>query len=102
MTLMETAKLMKLLQAAYPRFYTYADDVTRKNAVKIWQLSLEDMDYALAQKALVELIQTCKFTPTVADFREAAERITQCAQDVVVKNRHIVPKLQGTTSHTSP
>lgn len=95
MTLMETAKLMKLLQTAYPRFYTYADEITRRNAVKIWQVSLEDMDYALAQKAFIALLKTCKFTPTVADFCIAAEQITRREQDVVAKMRTTVPKLHN-------
>lgn len=93
MTLIETTKLMKLLQTAYPQFYAHTDEVTRKNAVKIWQLALQDMDYALAQKAFVQLIKTCKFPPTAADFHLAAKQVLQQEQDTVAKMRTTVPTL---------
>jgi hypothetical protein len=42
----------------------------------LWDKALTDMDYNTAEKALIKVLSTSRFFPTVADIREAASQIT--------------------------
>lgn len=42
----------------------------------LWEKALNDMDYPTAEKALIKVLSTSRFFPTIADIREAAAQIT--------------------------
>lgn len=65
MTEVEAAKLIKVLQEAYPR-----TEFT-EGRIEIYTQLLADLPYAAAQKAVLKLIATSPFLPTVAEIRKA-------------------------------
>lgn len=73
MTRDEAKQLVALAVANFPTLQ--AKDM-RPTAV-LWQKMLADIPYAVAEKALLKVLATCRHFPTVADIREAAAQISQ-------------------------
>lgn len=46
-----------------------------QQTVEVWTLSLSDIDYDIAQMALVKILQECVYPPTVAEFRSKAKAV---------------------------
>ena len=69
MTKIETAKLLAVLAAAFPRFEV--DDLK----VQVWHEMLGDLDYATANMAVKKLILENTFPPSIAEVRKAAMEI---------------------------
>ncbi|MCG3176923.1 MAG: hypothetical protein MOGMAGMI_01887 [Candidatus Omnitrophica bacterium] len=62
----ETAKLVAILRASWPR--TEIPDI--ETMVTAYHLGLRTADYADAEQAVAECIESCTFMPTVAEIRE--------------------------------
>lgn len=56
MTLVETAQVMDILCAAYPRFYINASDSEKINANKLWSAMFNDYDVELVCNAVKSFI----------------------------------------------
>jgi len=69
MTKTETAKLLAVLAAAFPRFEV--DDLK----VQVWHEMLGDLDYSLANLAIKKLILESTFAPAIAEVRKAVAEI---------------------------
>ena len=69
MTKIETAKLLAVLAAAFPRFEV--DDLK----VQVWHEMLGDLDYSLASLAIKKLILENTFAPAIAEVRKAVMEI---------------------------
>lgn len=66
----ETAMIMAVLKAAYPRYYATQTEEESRQATKLWSSMLEDYTYAEVAPAVKAVIATSKFPPTVADIIE--------------------------------
>ena len=66
MTEIEAAKLIKVLQEAYPRA-----EFT-EGRIEVYTLMLSDLPYEAAQKAVLKLIATSQWLPTIAEIRRTA------------------------------
>jgi hypothetical protein len=60
----EAAKLVALLQAAYPNF------TTSEATASVYETLLRDLDADVAKAAIERLICTSRFMPTIAEIRE--------------------------------
>jgi len=69
MTKIETAKLLAVLAAAFPRFDV--DDLK----VRVWHEMLGDLDYVTANIAAKKLILENTFAPSIAEVRKAVMEI---------------------------
>ena len=69
MTKGETAKLLAVLAAAFPRFEV--DDLK----VQVWHEMLGDLEYKMASLAIKKLILESTFPPSIAEVRKAAVEI---------------------------
>ncbi len=69
MTKGETAKLLAVLAAAFPRFEV--DDLK----VQVWHEMIGDLDYGIASLAIKKLILESTFPPSIAEVRKAAVEI---------------------------
>ncbi|HMM22946.1 MAG TPA: replicative helicase loader/inhibitor [Selenomonadales bacterium] len=69
MTFEEAKKLVIMGLSAFPHMQ---DHDMRQTAI-LWSKLLADLDCSLAEAALVKVLMTAKFFPTVADIREAAD-----------------------------
>lgn len=64
MTDKEFETLALAIKAAYPNF-----NLLDKPAMKIWFTMLADLDYKVAENAVLEHISTSKYPPSIADIR---------------------------------
>jgi hypothetical protein len=69
MKAIEAAKLVAFLAAAY------RDSKFTEDASKVYEALLADLDFATAQEAVVRLISTSKWLPTIAEIRATAADI---------------------------
>lgn len=72
MKLSEAAQLVGMAAANFPGQQERALDVT----ARLWHQLLGDLPYKVAEMALVHVLATAKYWPTVAEIREAAARLT--------------------------
>ena len=70
MTEDQTARLLILLAGAFPELGDGG-----KATVVSWHIALADLDYSLAERATVMVLQRAKFRPRPADIREAVDTI---------------------------
>ncbi len=70
MTKSETAKLLAVIAASYPRFEV--DDLK----VKVWHEMLGDLDYNVASMAVKKIIVQNTFAPAISEVRKAALEVT--------------------------
>lgn len=72
MTRQEALKLVAILEAAYPR------QELRRDAVEIYAMFLQDLDYKVAERVIAQHIRTQKWFPAISEIREAcAEMVHQ-------------------------
>lgn len=48
--------------------------------IRLWTAALPEVDYWTGQKALMSVLRTCKYPPTIAEFKEAADVVVQDVQ----------------------
>lgn len=77
----EMTEIFAVLMLAYPNaeMFKAPDQQSLKErlapTITLWTTCLRDMDFWTAQQAVVKVCQTCKFPPTIAELREAAEAV---------------------------
>lgn len=74
MTIGETAKLLAVLAASYPKFEV--DDLK----VQVWHEMLGDLDYSVASLAVKKLIMQNTFPPAIAEVRKVAAELMNRGQ----------------------
>lgn len=75
MTKQETAKLISLITLAFPQAEIAKNSEKLEATVLLWQTSLNDIPYVLAERAILDLIKVSKFPPSIAEIREKADEI---------------------------
>lgn len=70
MTKQEVVKLFALISTAYPRSEAFRK--VSAESVEMWQMCLEDIPFAVAQKALAAHSVNSEFPPSIAEIRRAA------------------------------
>lgn len=79
MTRAEVTELFAVLMLAYPNAEMFkAPDKESLKAklaptITLWATCLRDIDFWAGQKAVIRVCQSCKYPPTIAEVREAAE-----------------------------
>ena len=73
MTSKEIAQLVFLASTNFPNMQQKDLEPT----CHLWEKMFSDMPYDLAEAALIKVLSTAKFWPTVAEIREAAAQISQ-------------------------
>lgn len=75
----EVTELFAVLMLAYPNAEMFkAPDKESLKAklaptITLWATCLRDVDFWAGQKAVIRVCQTCKYPPTIAEMRDAAE-----------------------------
>jgi hypothetical protein len=65
-------KIATAIKTSYPAVNVLKD----KASMNIWYMMLSDIDYQICQNAVLELISTLKFPPTIAEIREKCSMLT--------------------------
>lgn len=73
---MNRSEIINLLGIATANFPNMQQREMKPTAI-LWEKSLGDIPYHVAEKALIKVLSTSKFFPTIAEIREAAAQITQ-------------------------
>lgn len=68
--------IARLISIATANFPSMQEKDMRPTAV-LWEKALSDIPYEVAEKALIKVLATSRFFPTVAEIREAATELTQ-------------------------
>lgn len=76
---MNRKEIINLLAIATANFPSMQERDMKPTAV-LWENALSDITYDVAEKALLKVLSTSKFFPTIAEIREAAAQITQPRQ----------------------
>lgn len=75
MTKKETAIIMDILQAAYPRFYINQSPEDKKRALFLWSAMFENVNIEVCKYAVYRVIEQLKYPPTPADVLEKIKEI---------------------------
>lgn len=73
---MNRKEIINLLGIATANFPNLQQKEMKPTAI-LWEKSLADIPYDIAESAVIKVLSTSKFFPTIADIREATAQITQ-------------------------
>lgn len=70
-----TKKEFAIIAAAMKTYYPRENLIPNNEAMELWYKQLEDIPYKVAEACLNEWVATNRWSPSIADLREAASRI---------------------------
>lgn len=73
---MNRKEIINLLGIATANFPNLQQKEMKPTAI-LWEKALADIPYDVAEKAVIKVLSTSKFFPTIAEIREAMAQITQ-------------------------
>jgi hypothetical protein len=73
----ETAAIMSILQAAYPRFYINQTEEDMTTVLNLWSTMFADNSAKVVTEAVKALLTTLKYPPTIADVKEKILLLTR-------------------------
>lgn len=71
----EVTKVLAILKTAYPNFYN-SDELSIEEIIDLWVELFKDCDYNLTMLAVKELINSSRYTPTIADIKNKMYELT--------------------------
>lgn len=78
MTKKEMTEIFAAMMLAWPSAEMFKGGIQRLGpTIELWAACLPDVDFWLAQQAVVRLCRECKFPPTIAEFRAQADAVKQ-------------------------
>lgn len=110
MTQAEMTEIFAILKLAYPHAEMFkainAQAVKERLAptIILWTACLQEFDSWTMQRAVVKVCQTCKFPPSIAEMREAAEKVlSECKAEIsnaylMARNAMAIGKTLGETT----
>lgn len=101
MNLVETAKIMAVLETAYPRFYAQKTAEDRENAVKLWTQIFAEDPYNVVSMAVMALIKTSPYPPQPSDVNAKIQQITQPQEMTEMEAWGLVLKAIGNSNYNS-
>ena len=103
MNLVETAKLMAVLETAYPMFYAKKTQQEREDAIRLWAEMFADEPgevVAMAVKALIKS-RVSTFPPGIGEITEKIHQITQPEQMTEMEAWSHVAKAVSNSNYNS-
>lgn len=77
MTAKEMSEIFSILMLAFPSAEMFKGGVERlMPTIKLWAKALPEVDFWTGKQAVMQLCRTCRYPPTIAEFREQAEKVT--------------------------
>lgn len=84
MTRQEVNQLMALVKVNWPSAFRGLGENEKKILFASWFVALRDISAQTATLALLKLVSSCKFPPTVAEIREKVCKIRDEAEEIVL------------------
>ena len=103
MNLVETAKLMAILETAYPMFYAKKTQQEREDAIRLWAEMFADEPGELVAVAVKALIKSrvSTFPPGIGEITEMIQQITQPDQMTELEAWSLVRKAVSNSNYNS-
>lgn len=103
MNLVETAKLMAVLETAYPMFYAKKTQQEREDAIRLWAEMFADEPGELVAVAVKALIKSrvSTFPPGIGEITEMIQQITQPDQMTEMEAWGLVLKAISNSNYNS-
>ena len=77
----EMTEIFSVMLLAWPNAEMFKGGVAKLGpTIELWAACLSDVDFWTAQQAVVRLCRTCKFPPSIAEFREQADAVGRDVQ----------------------
>ena len=90
----EMSELFALMMLAWPNAPMFQNG-KMEPTIRLWTLCLSEMDFTTGQAAVIRLCRTSKFPPSIAEMREAGEKIRKRikgeADSVILSLRNETP-----------
>ena len=84
MTKLEMTEIFSAMMLAWPNAELFKGGLPRlAPTVSLWAAAFSDVDFWTGLQALNIILRECKFPPTIADFRAAADRVNKKIKDRV-------------------
>lgn len=78
MTRKEMTEVFSVMLLAWPNAEMFKGGVQKLGpTIELWAACLSDVDFWTAQQAVIRLCRTCKFPPSIAEFKEQADAVGQ-------------------------
>ena len=78
MTNKEMTELFAVMLLAWPNADTFKGGIAKlAPTLKLWTACTTDVDFWTGQQAVIYLCKSCKFPPTIAEFREQVENVNK-------------------------
>lgn len=104
MTKTEMTELFAVMSLAWPNAEMFKNGVGKLGpTIALWTSCLSDLDFGTAKKAIVRLGVACKFPPTIAELRTAADEVIAEMRDEAYRSYSMVRNavtLIGATGQT--
>ena len=89
MTRREMMKIFSLMMLAWPNAPMFKVAPEKLDmTINLWRLALNDVDFITAKQAMILVCRTCKFPPSIADLKEAAEQVNREIQEHILLAFH--------------
>lgn len=76
MTDQEMTRLFSVMLLAWPNAPMFQGGIEKLGpTIRLWRVCLSDVDFLTGQMAVLRLCRTCKFPPSIAETRAAADEI---------------------------
>lgn len=76
MTRKEMSEIFAVMLLAYPNAEVFKGGIVKLGpTINLWVTCLPEIDFWTGQQAVVKLVRECKFPPTIAEFKEKAEKV---------------------------
>ena len=89
MTREEMSGIFALMLLAWPNAPMLRPE-NQEATISLWTLCLPEVDFLTGQMAMIELCRTCHYPPSIAQMREAAEKVKKRIHDKVHANYYIL------------
>lgn len=76
MTGKEMSEIFAVMLLAYPNAEVFKGGLAKlKPTIDLWVTCLPDVDFWTGQQAVYKLVRECKYPPTIAEFKEKADKV---------------------------
>lgn len=76
MTRKEMTEIFSVMLLAWPNAEMFKGGVQKLGpTIELWTACLPNVDFWMAQQAVIKLCRECKFPPSIAEFKENAEKV---------------------------
>lgn len=76
MTHKEMSEIFAVMLLAYPNAEVFKGGIAKLGpTINLWVTALPDVDFWTGQQAVVKLVRECKYPPTIAEFKEKADKV---------------------------